>query len=438
MFQFVTFNVNGLASTGNAVSKRRKIFTWLKSKKVDIILMQETHCTEGLERTWKNEWQGDCYFNNGTSASRGVCIMVSPQLSLNLKRRIQDNNGRVLILEFEYQDKSFVVGCIYCPNHDESDTMSFVDNALADMACSAILLGGDFNCVLSDSADRSQPEPSAGGGAAGAASHSAPRRRAALLGTMREYGLIDVWRETHPTDKEFTFFREGQRKSRLDVILVSDAFVAGGNADCKILAPFLSDHRAVHLKSDITLSPRGSGYWKFNNQLLGDNQFVNDTRLFLSNAIADNGEPNMSNVLLFDTVLCMVRGHVIQFASRLKRKRNERLAWLEQNIVEETNSDRPRDDLNSLIEERDGIVALRAKQSMFRCKVNWAAYAEKSSKYFFFAGKTTRPTEEYQLHVPKAFGRRTCNQRPKGNFAGVYDVLLGLVSVTNNSERWFS
>ena len=101
MLKFVTFNVNGLASTRDTVSKRRKIFTWLKNKNIEIIVMQETHCYKKLERIWKNEWMGDCYFNNGTSDSRGVCVMVSPHLSLSLKRRIQDDSGRAIILEFE-------------------------------------------------------------------------------------------------------------------------------------------------------------------------------------------------------------------------------------------------------------------------------------------------------------------------------------------------
>lgn len=81
----------------------------------------------------------------------------------------------------------------------------------------------------------------------------------------------------------------------------------------------------------------------------------------------------------------MVRGHVVQFASHLKRKRNEGLAWLEQSIAEAVSADDSSDDLSVMIEERDSIIELRAKQSMFRCKVNWAAYAEKSSKYFFFS-----------------------------------------------------
>lgn len=317
MFKFLTLNVNGLASTRNSVPKRRKIFTWLKSKKIDIIMLQETHCTKSLENIWRNEWRGDCFFNNGTSSSRGVCIMVSPKLTLTLKRRIEDDDGRVLILEFEYQDVSFVVGCIYCPNRDETNTMSFVDNALAEVHAGATLIGGDFNCVISDPVDRAPPATSIG--PARVTGHSVPRRRAALLGTMQEYGLVDVWRETHPGQRQYTFFRAGQRSSRLDLLLVSDSFLAGGNATCEILAPYLSDHRAVYLKSNIVQSTRGPGYWKFNNQLLGNEEFVNGMRQFISNAIKDNDSNELARAVLFETVLCMARGYAIQFSSYLKK-----------------------------------------------------------------------------------------------------------------------
>ena len=321
------------------------------------------------------------FFNNGTSSSRGVCIMISPKLSLTLKRRIQDDDGRVLILELEHQGFVFVVGSVYCPNRDETETMGFVDNALADLDSGATLIGGDFNCVISESADRGQVVTRAG--PQRSAGHSAPRRREALLGTMGEFGLSDVWRETHPDDKQFTFFREGQRKSRLDLLLASDAFSAGGNISCEILAPFLSDHRAVYFRANFAKSRRGPGYWKFNNHLLGNKQFVCEMKKFLSNAIKENGSPDVTSSLLFETVLCMARGMTIQFSAGLKRRTDERLRWLEQTIADAVNSPGSLYDLNALKEERDGIIEARAKQSMFRCKVNWAAYAEKSSKYFF-------------------------------------------------------
>ena len=44
--------------------------------------------------------------------------------------------------------------------------------------------------------------------------------------------------------------------------------------------------------------------------------------------------------------------------------------------------------LQSAIEERDTIIEDRTKGNMLRCKVNWAAYAENSSAYFFSLKKT--------------------------------------------------
>ena len=38
-----SLNVNGLRTFHGTVPKRRKIYTWIKKKKVDIIFIQETH-----------------------------------------------------------------------------------------------------------------------------------------------------------------------------------------------------------------------------------------------------------------------------------------------------------------------------------------------------------------------------------------------------------
>ena len=51
-FKFLTVNVNVL----NNNNKRIKIFNSLKTKKNDIILLQETHSTKTTETKWQQEW----------------------------------------------------------------------------------------------------------------------------------------------------------------------------------------------------------------------------------------------------------------------------------------------------------------------------------------------------------------------------------------------
>ena len=48
---FATFNVNGL----NADAERKTIFNYLKQKKIEIRLLQETHSIVNVEKLWEME-----------------------------------------------------------------------------------------------------------------------------------------------------------------------------------------------------------------------------------------------------------------------------------------------------------------------------------------------------------------------------------------------
>ena len=68
-----SYNVRGL---GNQL-KRRKIFRSFKSKKTDIVLLQEVHCAEKINNLFNSEWGNKCLFANGDSNARGVAICFS-------------------------------------------------------------------------------------------------------------------------------------------------------------------------------------------------------------------------------------------------------------------------------------------------------------------------------------------------------------------------
>ena len=73
-----SLNVNGIRDR----SKRAQLFTWLKIKKFDIVLLQETHCKSyGDSKLWEKEWGGVCFWSFGGSRSRGTCIMVREGLT---------------------------------------------------------------------------------------------------------------------------------------------------------------------------------------------------------------------------------------------------------------------------------------------------------------------------------------------------------------------
>ena len=69
--QIGSFNCNGLANP----KKRELVLNWLKAKREDIILLQESHTTPDTEAHWRSIWDGDIIFNHGQSNSTGVTIL---------------------------------------------------------------------------------------------------------------------------------------------------------------------------------------------------------------------------------------------------------------------------------------------------------------------------------------------------------------------------
>ena len=80
---------------------------WLKRYKPNIILLQETHCTD-LRKSWyKNVWKGECIHSMGSSNSKGCSILISSELDTKVDIIAIDSEGRYVIVNITVED------CIY-------------------------------------------------------------------------------------------------------------------------------------------------------------------------------------------------------------------------------------------------------------------------------------------------------------------------------------
>ena len=55
--KYVTFNVKGL----NSPIKRKRVNTYLKKLKADIVFLPETHLTASEHKNLKREWEGHVF-----------------------------------------------------------------------------------------------------------------------------------------------------------------------------------------------------------------------------------------------------------------------------------------------------------------------------------------------------------------------------------------
>ena len=70
-----SLNANGIRNR----KKRQSLFRTLKSKKYDIVCLQETFITNEVKDVWEKEWGGDLIFFPGTSNSLGQVILFKHQ-----------------------------------------------------------------------------------------------------------------------------------------------------------------------------------------------------------------------------------------------------------------------------------------------------------------------------------------------------------------------
>ena len=131
------------------------VFNWLKQDYQGISFLQETHSDVFIEDQWQKEYNGSIFFSHGTSASRGVAILIPTDISIDIKilSNVSDSNGRVLILDCEIEDQPLVIINVYAPTKDDVLAQNkFLEElvVLIEPYCDKpLLLGGGFNIHFS-------------------------------------------------------------------------------------------------------------------------------------------------------------------------------------------------------------------------------------------------------------------------------------------------
>ena len=292
--KLLAVNVNGLA----AKDKRRAFFKHLLSAGWDVVVLSETHCGgPEVAASWLRDgagpgrpWLGQAFWSHGTSASRGVAVLVRQGFAAKVKVEFADSSGRLLRVGWECgpQARPVSVVAVYAPADGEASRSSFfapdgpLQQAVAagpGAAAADVFLGGDFNCRV-PVAEGVGPQP------------ADVQRLQALVAAA---GLRDAWAAVSggaggPGQEEaWTFLSRGAGRtasSRLDYWFVpSERVEAGWATRCAhrwdAAAP--GDHAAVALEWRCPAAvPKGKCRWVFPNALLRDAGFVSSAQDALS------------------------------------------------------------------------------------------------------------------------------------------------------------
>ncbi|KAJ0022356.1 hypothetical protein NQD34_009846 [Periophthalmus magnuspinnatus] len=209
-FNIVSWNVKGL----NHPMKRKKVFSHLKHLRSKIVFLQETHVrTSNLSLLLR--WSGQSFHSMFQAKARGVSILISQDIPFEPHNVLSDNNGRYIILSGKLYNILVVLVNVYVPNVDDAEFFKRLFSLLPDLNTYHLILGGDLNCWLDPTLDRSSGNP------------GAVNKSTCLINDfLTDFGICDVWRFLHPNDKEFSFFSQVHHSySRIDYFLLDNQLI---------------------------------------------------------------------------------------------------------------------------------------------------------------------------------------------------------------------
>ena len=382
----VSLNTRGLRDD----FKRKTIFKWLQryhNALNSFTFLQETHSTAEVERVWENDWctEKKCklLFSHGTNLSCGVIIIPPSNIDYIVHEVVCDENGRYVILKVEMFDKLFCVCNVYAPSDNEKNKLDFLNNLIKSLEMYveegiSFVLGGDFNVHLNPILDLYNcRNPHKDGYCYG------------LLSMCDELGLTDVWRAVNPDVKRYTWRRCNPLcQSRLDYWFAPINMLYDLNS-VDIKPSIRTDHSLITVSFKLSTEnvKRGPGYWKFNNSLLHDENYVSKVKEIIQSCkekYRDEGNKSLK----WDLTKMEIRQDTISYskkASRKKRARHEKLLH-DLNNLEVQLGLNPTDEIlmnyNVTKRELEAIEAEKTMGAIIRAKANAVEYGEKNTKFF--------------------------------------------------------
>ena len=363
-------------------SKRRKIYDYFRSV-ADVLILQETHSVKEVEQVWQNEWGGKIIFSHGSSNARGIAILVKVKSSLIFRNICSDIEGRYIITDIEENGAIITCAAIYAPNKDSPQFFSDIAQLLRERNERKVIIG-DFNLVLDVEMDRLNTY------------NNNEKALKEVENVMDEFSMREVWRDRNPHTRQFSWRKNAhnrdkykEKASRIDFALVS-AGLDQKTENCMYKSGILSDHKAFFIVIDINFIERGVGYWKFNNLLFQNKEFLDLMKKELTATIESSQQQNP--IRTWENIKQRIKKSSISFSrnravdekviiSQLSETVNELEERLPLEKEEYDLLEKSRTDLEEKLDER-------IKGVMFRSKARWFEQGERNSKYFFALEKS--------------------------------------------------
>jgi len=152
--------------------------------------------------------------------------------------------------------------------------------------------------------------------------------------TMEIFDLIDIQRARYPNLNTYSYLSKALNvKSRLDFILITKN-LSKHVKNTGIKASIAPGHKIVHLwLSWPNNSPRGPGFWKFNNTLLKDKNYTAEICELIPQ-IREKYKSLKDKRLAWELIKMEIRDHTVSVAKRKARDAFKRESEISKQLEE--------------------------------------------------------------------------------------------------------
>uniref|UniRef100_A0A3B3I5T5 Reverse transcriptase domain-containing protein n=1 Tax=Oryzias latipes TaxID=8090 RepID=A0A3B3I5T5_ORYLA len=315
-YRIISVNVNGL---GNPV-KRSRVLTKLKKEKAQVIFMQETHLPKSEHEKFSKFGYENCFFSSyKNSRRRGVLTLISNSVNFEKVQQESDKDGRYVIVKGKINNNLVTLVNVYAPPEGNQKFFKLLFEKVTTLSEGILIWGGDWNTVLDHSKDTTSLKK-----------HKSIKSRNLNI-PIKDTELCDVWRELHPSEKDYTHYSAAHKvHSRIDFFLVNkiDRYRV---LNCNIGTADISDHNFIYLTMHLDNQQRTT-LWKMNVGILNNENVVQEIKTEIKECILINKDDQIEPTIIWDTVKAVMRGNIISRMSHLNKKKRLTQTKLEQTL----------------------------------------------------------------------------------------------------------
>ena len=260
MFNIISLNINGM----NMKNVQLQLIEHIKFKKLDVILIQEHNLRD--EKLLCKELLNLCdiYINLAINQKGGTAILFNKKMNYTILSNDMSADSRIISTRIKYYNNILHFVNVYAPasaTFNERDRF-FQDELLFYLRnnLNNIILGGDWNCVLTERDCQSKNI------------HISK----SLTNIIRSLRCKDAWFVKN-RNIEYTYVRQNYG-SRIDRIYVKN--LANHIDKINVVHVNFSDHSSIEMSIRLPDVPKvGKYYWKMNILMLEDHYIKEEFRV---------------------------------------------------------------------------------------------------------------------------------------------------------------